>query len=62
MKSILDPSFRYTPSTATDVRKTFARIRRELQRAQAQTARRETEAPRVVPIQRPPPQTAASRR
>jgi hypothetical protein len=30
MKSILDPSFRYTPSVETDVRKTFARIRCEL--------------------------------
>jgi hypothetical protein len=30
MKSILDPSFRYTPSAGTDLRKTFARIRREL--------------------------------
>ena len=29
MKSILDPSFRYTPSHATDVRKTFERVRRE---------------------------------
>ena len=29
MKSILDPSFRYTPSTHTDLRKTFARLRRE---------------------------------
>lgn len=28
-KSILDPSFKYTPSSATDLRKTFARIRRE---------------------------------
>ncbi len=32
MKSILDPSFRYTSSVHTDVRKTFQRIRRELQR------------------------------
>jgi hypothetical protein len=32
MKSILDPSFRYTPSAGTDLRKTFARIRRELVR------------------------------
>lgn len=32
MKSILDPSFRYTSSMHTDVRKTFQRIRRELQR------------------------------
>jgi hypothetical protein len=30
MKSILDPSFRYTKSVATDLRKTFARVRREL--------------------------------
>jgi Ca2+-binding EF-hand superfamily protein len=35
MKSILDPSFRYTPSSETDVRKTFKRIRRE-QQAQIQ--------------------------
>jgi len=30
MKSILDRSFRYTPSSRTDLKKTFARIRREL--------------------------------
>jgi ssDNA-binding replication factor A large subunit len=35
MKSILDSSFRYTPSSETDVRKTFERIRRE-QQAQIQ--------------------------
>ncbi|OGA40783.1 MAG: hypothetical protein A3G24_23435 [Betaproteobacteria bacterium RIFCSPLOWO2_12_FULL_62_13] len=29
MKSILDRSFRYTSSAQTDLRKTFARIRRE---------------------------------
>ena len=29
MKSILDRSFQYTPSAQTDLRKTFARIRRE---------------------------------
>ena len=29
MKSILDPSFRYTKSVDTDLRKTFAKIRRE---------------------------------
>ena len=29
MKSILDRSFRYVPSHATDIRKTFERIRRE---------------------------------
>jgi len=37
MKSILDDSFRYTRSVDTDLRKTFARIRRELrQQARAQ--------------------------
>ncbi len=29
MKSILDSAFRYTPSAQTDLRKTFARLRRE---------------------------------
>ena len=28
MKWILDPSFRYTPSYETDIRKTFERVRR----------------------------------
>ena len=30
MKSILDPSFDYTSSVATDIRKTFERVWREL--------------------------------
>ena len=34
MKSILDPSFRYTKSVETDLRKTFARVRRELRQQQ----------------------------
>ncbi len=46
MKSILDPSFRYVPSHATDVRKTFERILRERQAAQPQVARS------VVPLNR----------
>ena len=29
MKTIFDPSFKYTRSIETDVRKTFAKIRRE---------------------------------
>jgi hypothetical protein len=33
MRSILDRSFRYVPSTQTDLRKTFARVRRELRKA-----------------------------
>ena len=46
MKSILDPSFRYVPSHATDVRKTFDRIRREAEPA----ARRPLDT--VVPMKR----------
>jgi hypothetical protein len=30
MKTILDPTFEYTPSTSTDIRKTFDRVRKEL--------------------------------
>ena len=32
MKSILDPTFRYVPSAHTDLRKTFARVRREMRK------------------------------
>jgi hypothetical protein len=31
MKRIFDPSFRYRPSFATDLRRTFERVRRERQ-------------------------------
>ena len=31
MKSILDRSFKYTPSVETDVRKTFERVRQQRQ-------------------------------
>jgi hypothetical protein len=33
MKSILDPTFRYTSSVNTDIRKTFARVRRDDRKA-----------------------------
>ena len=33
MKTILDPSFRYTASFDTDLRRTFARVREEQRRA-----------------------------
>ena len=39
MKSILDPTFHYVPSTQTDIRKTFSRIRREMARAKAPSGR-----------------------
>jgi hypothetical protein len=32
VKSLLDPSFKYVPSVETDIRKTFARVRREARR------------------------------
>lgn len=39
MKSILDPTFRYTPAASTDLRKTFARVRREMAREAQQESR-----------------------
>lgn len=39
-KRLTDPDFRYTPSNNTDIRKTFARIRREM--------KQEKEKPHVV--------------
>jgi hypothetical protein len=52
MKSILDPSFRYTSSLHTDVRKTFERIRRELQRDTAKTVVLNDGASNVLTLQR----------
>lgn len=43
---LLDPAFRYVPARETDIRKTFARVRREL--AQAEQARQAV----VTPIKR----------
>jgi hypothetical protein len=51
MKSILDPTFRYTSSANTDLRKTFARIRRESRRQNQATSRDEPDAAtKVTPI------------
>ena len=49
MKSILDPTFRYTPSVQTDLRKTFARIRRE-QRSADRGGASEDSLSNVLPI------------
>ena len=51
MQSILDPTFRYTPSVETDIRRTFARIRRELRAPSAKAA--------VNPPLRPQPDAGA---
>lgn len=47
MKSILDPTFSYTPAASTDLRKTFARIRREMRK---QTRINAESAAKVSPI------------
>lgn len=39
MKSILDPSFSYVRSDRTDLRKTFQRVRKEMQAASAEAGR-----------------------
>jgi hypothetical protein len=51
MKSILDPSFCYTSSLHTDVRKTFERIRRELQREASTNVLRNDRNNNVLPLQ-----------
>ncbi|MDQ6916611.1 MAG: hypothetical protein M3023_02185 [Pseudomonadota bacterium] len=51
MKSILDPSFRYTTSVETDLRKTFAKVRRELRKQeQAQLMVNEETTRKVLPL------------
>jgi hypothetical protein len=35
-KSLLDPTFHYRPSHATDIRQTFERIRQELEQERAE--------------------------
>lgn len=45
-KTLLDPDFKYVPSNKTDLRKTFARIRREL------ALQKQEDKPTVVPIKR----------
>lgn len=51
MKSIFDRSFRYTSSAETDLRKTFARVRRKLREEEEVRAMAEAEAKaKVSPI------------
>ena len=53
MKSILDPSFRYTSSVNTDIRKTFARIRRDQRKGDDVPVKTDAEALRnIVPLVR----------
>ncbi len=51
MKSILDHKFHYTNSVQTDLKKTFARVRREICRLeQAAIANKEEESKKVLQI------------
>jgi hypothetical protein len=49
MKSILDPSFRYTKSIETDLRKTFARVRRDLRKQRQEQSKSGAEV-KVLPF------------
>ena len=49
MKSILDPSFRYTNSVETDLRKTFAKVRRDLRKQQQERSKSGAEM-KVLPF------------
>lgn len=51
MKSILDHNFKYTNSVGTDVKKTFARVRREISRLErAQAAASADDSKKVLHI------------
>ncbi len=49
-KSILDPTFRYTTSAETDLRKTFARVRREMRKQAQSQERSRVEPTNVAPL------------
>jgi hypothetical protein len=53
MKTVFDSSFKYRPAIETDVRKTFERIRRELQaqRNRAAPAANSDEALKVIQLE-----------
>jgi len=51
MKSVFDRSFHYTPAVQTDIRKTFARVKRELREKERARELAEAEAShKVSPI------------
>jgi hypothetical protein len=51
MKSVFDRSFNYTPAVQTDIKKTFARVRREMRDKQRAQEQAEVEANhKVSPI------------
>ena len=50
--NILDPKFRYVDSYSTDLRKTFARIRRENRERASTVTRSSTPTARIVTLDR----------
>jgi hypothetical protein len=53
VKSILDRSFHYTPSSQTDLKKTFARVRREQHLYDRDTVKAAAEVKlKVAPLRR----------
>ncbi len=60
MKSVLDRSFRYTPSFETNLKATFARVRREMRQAQTEAAEAAAEAKtKVLPMKPAKPRPGA---
>jgi hypothetical protein len=49
MKFLLDKDFRYDPSFATDIRRRFERVRKELEAKREQA---KTEQPKFIPIRK----------
>lgn len=49
MKTVLDRSFHYTPAVETDIRKTFARIRKEIREQEQKAATVSQIKPRIKP-------------
>jgi hypothetical protein len=47
-RSLLDPAFRYTPASSTDVARTFARLRREQKQRELEAVAIAEEQSRVV--------------
>ena len=61
MKSVLDPSFRYVPSINTDIKKTFARIRKEARQVSATVPQARSAASNTVAVLFPDQKAATGR-
>jgi hypothetical protein len=60
MKSVFDRSFHYTPSVQTDIRKTFAKVRREIREQQRAREMVEAESMAKISTITPARKTAAA--